>query len=122
MSEGGSSLVFGVAGGWNKGGRTHRLPAMPLDHYLRDAPDIVLKIDVEGHEWPMLQGTMAAIESGRVRAILIDGFGGQAEQNIVGLLRGNGFELLQADDLTPYVHGTMAIFAVRSGAASDAHS
>jgi len=56
MSEGGSSLVFGVAGGWNRGGRTHRLPAMPLDHYLSDATDIVLKIDVEGHEWRCCRG------------------------------------------------------------------
>jgi len=64
----------------------------------------------------VLQGAVAAIESGRVRAVLIDGFGEQAEQNIVGLLRTNGFELLLADDLKPYTGGTMPIFAVRAGA------
>lgn len=113
MTEGGSSLVFGVAGGWNKGGLSRRVRAMPLDAYLQGQRDILMKIDVEGHEWPVISGARNAIEEGRVRVIHIDGFSASAGIKITRFLRANQFDIFEAASLREYSDGTGPVVAVR---------
>lgn len=54
------------------------VPVLTLDGFLDSRPDlmarpnIALKIDVQGFEWPVLAGAAKLLESGKVRAILIE--------------------------------------------------
>jgi FkbM family methyltransferase len=113
MREGGSSLIFGVAGGWNKGGRRRLVRCARLDPYLEGHDDIVLKIDVEGHEWPVMLGAQKALREARVRAVLIDGEEKDDEARIRDCLASFGFTTIDAERLTPYRGGTGPILAVR---------
>jgi FkbM family methyltransferase len=114
MAEGASSLTFGVPGSrFNKGGRTVKVEAGPLDKYLAGHRDIVMKIDVEEHEYEVLIGATRAIEEGRVRAIMIDGLPEPTADRILRMMRANKFSVFNLRDLSPYDGGTAAVLAVR---------
>src|SRR5258708_39102353 len=109
MAEGASSLTFGVPGSrFNKGGRTVKVDAVPLDKYLADHDDIIMKIDVEQHEYEVLIGATRAIKEGRVRAIMIDGFPERTADLIHQLMTTNRFAVFNVRDLSVYEGGTVA--------------
>jgi FkbM family methyltransferase len=72
--------------------RCERLDSLPLDE-----GNLVVKIDVEEHEWPVLQGAGALFQSGRIKVIYLDGY---SDQRIPGFLREHGFTLFDGRTLT----------------------
>jgi FkbM family methyltransferase len=114
MAEGASSLTFGVPGSrFNNGGRTVKINAAALDTYLADQGDSIMKIDVEQHEYEVLIGATRAIEEGRVRAIMIDGFPERTADLIHELMTANRFAVFNVQDLSQYEGGAGAVLAIR---------
>lgn len=60
---------------------------------------LVIKIDVEGQEWPVLRGAEKLFSDGRVLAVYVDGHREGAA--IAAYLRGQGFELFDGRTLLP---------------------
>jgi FkbM family methyltransferase len=50
------------------------IPTKRLDVYNIVGNSIVLKIDVEGHEWEVLQGATKYFDEQRIKAVYLDGF------------------------------------------------
>jgi len=73
--------------------RCERLDALPLPR-----TDLVVKIDVEGHELPVLRGATALFDAQRVKVIYIDGYSDLA---IPDFLRDRGFSLYHGRTLAP---------------------
>jgi FkbM family methyltransferase len=71
--------------------RCERLDALPLP-----AGDLVLKIDVENHELPVLEGAAGLFETERIKVIYLDGYG---SGEIPALLRRRGFTLFDGRTL-----------------------
>lgn len=90
---GATSGVFGAAKGPFNTDDTVAIRAVPLDPIIQGADKLVIKIDVEGHEAPVLRGMRRAFEEGRVRAVFIDGYPRAAADEIVGTLIRYGFSL-----------------------------
>lgn len=83
FEEGVTSGVFKVSEAGAVKIRCERLDALQLP-----AGDLVLKIDVEAHELPVLQGASQFLEAGRIKVVYLDGYSGDA---IPPLLREYGF-------------------------------
>jgi FkbM family methyltransferase len=81
-----------------------------LDSFEWTSPNIILKIDVEGQEYEVLCGAAQLLASGKVIAIFIDGY---EDSRIPVLLARNGFSLLNARTLEPWVEKTPWLLAVR---------
>jgi FkbM family methyltransferase len=115
MSEGAGSQTFGVA-------RSHfqiehearAVEARPLDEFLGDRQRILIKVDVEGHEYEVLRGARQALSSGRVRAVLIDGCDREYRDKIVAELSELGFGLRDLHTLAPLGAGQDRILALNS--------
>jgi FkbM family methyltransferase len=58
--------------------------------------DLVLKIDVEGHELPVLNGAAGLFATGRVKAVYLDGY---ESKEIPGFLQKEGFVLFDGRTL-----------------------
>jgi FkbM family methyltransferase len=76
---------------------------------LPDGP-IVLKIDVEGHEFEVLRGATGLFETRRIAVVFLDGFG---EASIPGFLVDLGFILFDASTLRPFDEGHRQLLAVQ---------
>ena len=72
--------------------RCERLDSLPLN-----GSHLVVKIDVEEHEWPVLQGAAALFQKERIKVIYLDGF---SDTRIPGFLRERGFTLFDGRRLT----------------------
>ena len=59
--------------------------------------DLVVKIDVEEHEWPVLQGAARLFENERIKVIYLDGY---SDNRVPGFLRERGFTLFDGRTLT----------------------
>lgn len=96
-----------------------KVQVISLDEYereselLREASHVCLKIDVQGYEWNVLQGSQQLLQSGRVKAILIElttvekYVGAKGYLEILVYLQGMGFELL---DLNPFYREIDGVF------------
>jgi FkbM family methyltransferase len=73
--------------------RCERLDALPLPR-----TDLVVKIDVEGHELPVLRGAAALFNEERIKVIYIDGY---SDEKIPDFLRERGFALYHGRTLAP---------------------
>jgi FkbM family methyltransferase len=73
--------------------RCERLDALPLPQ-----SDLVVKIDVEGHELPVLRGAARLFDEQRVKVICIDGY---SDETIPDFLRQRGFALYHGRTLIP---------------------
>jgi FkbM family methyltransferase len=69
-----------------------RLDSLPLN-----GSDLVVKIDVEEHEWPVLQGSAGLFENERIKVIFLDGF---SDKRVPEFLRKHGFTLFDGRMLT----------------------
>lgn len=71
-----------------------------LDHVeaLKGDRSIVIKLDVEGHELEALQGASGLFDAGRVKAILIDGYG---TPKVPEFLTSRGFKLFNGYTMMP---------------------
>ena len=68
-----------------------RLDALPFGN-----GNLVVKIDVEGHDWPVLQGAQGLFDAERIKVIYLDGFTGS---EIPAFLRQRGFTLFEGRTL-----------------------
>jgi FkbM family methyltransferase len=99
--EAAESSTFGVEDSKNPfqiHGRTRRIPSVSLDEIPIEGDSIVLKIDVENHEAEVLAGARQLLESGRIKAVYLDGY---ADKGIPAALRALGFELFEGHSLAP---------------------
>lgn len=72
--------------------RCERLDSLPLN-----GSHLVVKIDVEEHEWPVLQGASGLFRDERIKVIFLDGF---SDQRVPEFLRQHGFTLFDGRALT----------------------
>ncbi len=79
-------------------GKMAKIPCERLDALSLPAGALVLKIDVEDHELPVLEGAARLFEAGRVKVVYLDGYGSKA---IPDFLRARGFELFDGRTLVP---------------------
>ena len=99
-----SSVTYQLAGSPQGRERLQNVTAVQtvrLDDLRYQAP-WVLKIDVEGHEAQVLDGLAASLQGGRVKAVVIDGFG---DPTIPSRLRTAGFRLWNGRNLQPFREG-----------------
>jgi FkbM family methyltransferase len=73
--------------------RCERLDRVPLPQ-----SDLVVKIDVEGHELPVLNGAARLLDEQRIKVIYIDGY---SDGTIPDFLRERNFALYHGRTLTP---------------------
>lgn len=71
--------------------RCERLDALDLP-----AGDLVLKIDVEGHELPALRGATALFDAERVKIVYVDGY---SDETLPAFLQERGFSLFHGRTL-----------------------
>lgn len=91
-----TSGVFKVAASARADGAT-TIACERLDALALPEGDLVLKIDVEDHELPVLEGASRLFEQARIKVVYLDGYKGD---QIPTLLRDRGFELFDGRTLT----------------------
>lgn len=92
-----TSGVFKVAAPGRTCGVT-RIACERLDSLTLPAGNLVLKIDVEEHERPVLEGASGLLERERIKVIYLDGYGSSA---IPPLLQRHGFVFFDGRTLAP---------------------
>jgi FkbM family methyltransferase len=93
-------------------GRALAMDARPLDEFAAKYDNMVVKIDVEGHELEVLSGMRSMLADRRVKAILLDDFERSNEDKIIALLENAGFRLINGNTLEPFVRGDYALLAL----------
>ncbi len=83
-----------------------RLEDLPIE-----GNSLVIKVDVEGHEWEVLQGSLSLFQAKRIRAIYLDGF---KDGKIPRFLEGHGFRLFDGRTLAPATNQTGNLLAMRA--------
>lgn len=104
--EGGISGVFRVDAGATEG---VDVAAVTLDAAGIEGRSIVLKIDVEGHEMPVLAGAAQLFAAGRIKAVFLDGF---SDGGIPAWLRERDFLLFGGRSLQPFRPGAPTLLAI----------
>lgn len=115
--EGGVSHLFHVAHPEHSG-KTVTVPCRRLDACDIQGDSLVVKVDVEGHEKPVLAGAKALFAAGRVKAVYVDGY---TDKSIVPMLKSFGFELRDGRTMRPsegYPWSLLALNPERCGARS----
>ena len=104
VSDGASELPFssGVTSGVFKivdsaAAHTMKIRCERLDSLPLNGNDLVVKIDVEEHEWPVLQGASALFQSEQIKVVFLDGY---SDQRVPEFLREKGFTLFDGRTLT----------------------
>lgn len=85
------------------------IPCRRLDSFDIPHRAIMLKIDVEGHEYQVLEGALRLFEKRSVSAVYIDGY---ADKRSPAFLQRNGFELFDVDKLLPAAADTFGLLAL----------
>jgi FkbM family methyltransferase len=75
---------------------TNRIPCERLDALSLPAGDLVIKIDVEGHELPVLKGAARLFDEQRVKVVYLDGY---TSKEIPSLLQESGFDFFDGRTL-----------------------
>ncbi len=91
-----TSGLFRAAAAPNASARL--LPVRRLDGCAIAGASLVLKVDVEGHEYPVLAGAAGLFAAGRIRAVCIDGY---EDPRVAEVLRVHGFAWHDARTLRP---------------------
>jgi FkbM family methyltransferase len=72
---------------------------------------LVMKIDVEGHEWEVLQGAIGLFQANRVRALYLDDF---KDSRIVPFLDAYEFRFFNGRTLEPATDQTRHLLAIKA--------
>jgi FkbM family methyltransferase len=81
-----------------------------LDELEIDGNSLVMKIDVEGQEWEVLQGALPYFRSNRVKALYLDDY---KDARVRGFLDEYGFHYFNGRTLEPATQETRHLLAVR---------
>jgi len=96
-----------------KNQKTVQVAAKRLDGFDIKGNAILLKIDVEGHEYQVLQGARQLFESNRVKAVYLDGY--RKREEIFSFLKSFDFVLLDGKTLAPVGENNFSLLAVKQG-------
>jgi FkbM family methyltransferase len=83
-----------------------RLEDMPIQ-----GQSIVMKIDVEGHEWEVLQGAIGLFQANRVRALYLDDF---KDARVMTFLGNYKFRYFNGRTLEPATDQTRHLLAIKT--------
>lgn len=81
-----------------------------LDDLSIDGNSLVMKIDVEGQEWEVLQGAISYFQAGRVKAVYLDDY---KDSRVKGFLDQYGFRYLNGRTLAPATAETRHLLALK---------
>jgi FkbM family methyltransferase len=88
------------------------VPAARLDDFEVPGRRLLIKIDVEGQEWEVLQSAKDWFDEERVVAVFLDGY--ESGELVWAFFRERGFELWDGRSLRPATSSTFALLALRS--------
>ncbi|MEC8043936.1 MAG: FkbM family methyltransferase [Verrucomicrobiota bacterium] len=89
--------------------KTVSVPSTTLDNELVQSKSYILKIDVEGQEMQVLEGSNSLLNKTLIKAIFIDGF---SDSNLPSFLQSHRFKLFNAKTLLPYNGYDQQILAI----------
>lgn len=112
FTEGVTSGVYTPRDTEWRGAPLYHVQCRRLDEIGITGVNLVLKVDVEGHEWEVLAGAEGLFRQNRIDAVFIDGT--SREPKIVEMLRAYRFTLWDARSLQPYSNRHGRILALRS--------
>lgn len=95
-----------------KNSKIIKVKAKRLDGFEIAGDAIMLKIDVEGHEYEVLKGARDFFESGRIKLVYLDGC--QKKNEIMSFLKSYGFTLLDGKTLEPFQQYDFSLLAIRN--------
>jgi FkbM family methyltransferase len=112
--EGASSGIFGVSApdGYQIKERVLEVQASTLDSIEIAGNAIVIKIDAEHHEFEVIRGARGLLGSGRVIAVLIDGYD---NREIETELAAHGFDLFDGRTFRPANQKVHVLLAIKPG-------
>jgi FkbM family methyltransferase len=87
------------------------VPCRRLDSFDLPGSSLIIKIDVEKQERAVIDGAQGFFDSGRVKAVYLDGF---HDKSIPDLLAGRGMTLFNGRTLAPYQSGQFSLLSVRT--------
>ena len=116
MFEAAGSNAFGAhPKHWHIPTESRVIPALPLDTFLGGIDNIVMKVDVEGHELSVLKGAEAAQRRHAFKAVFIDGFAAGDEAEILQwFVRAGLRSVLNGRTLRPFQTGDATVLAIRT--------
>lgn len=89
------------------------VPSVRLDQEAIEGNSLVIKVDVEGQEWAVLQGAEGLFAAGRVKAVYLDGY--EDKPAIEAFLRHHGFMFRDMLTLEPVATCRFGLLAMRAG-------
>ncbi len=101
--------AFNKVSAYNINGRTVPVYSRRLDECEIEGNSLVIKIDVEGQEMEVLLGATGLLESGRVKAIYVDGY---ADQRVMEILKRHGFKLFDGRSLDAIQGNVFSLLAI----------
>lgn len=85
--------------------------ASRLDRLPIEGDSIILKIDVEGQEMNVLEGSTSLFKKNRIKAVYLDGFD---DQNVISFLRRYDFTFRDGKTLEPVPGNTFNLLALKN--------
>lgn len=97
---GAGSAVFGAKQNAShfQFGKSISMPTVTLDQTQILGNRIVVKVDVEGHEREVLEGGAKLFDSGRIKAVYVDGF---SDRSLPEWLKARGMRIFDGKSLSP---------------------
>lgn len=92
------------------------IPSVRLDQETIEGNSLVIKVDVEGSEWGVLQGAVGLFAAGRVKAVYLDGY--EDKPAIEAFLRKHGFTFWDMLTLERVDTSHFGLLALRAGSGS----
>lgn len=92
-------------------GETITVPCRRLDEMDLEGTSMVIKIDVEGHEREVLEGSRKLFETSRVKAVYCDGY---KDESVNKFLTEYGFTLFDGRTLEPPTGHVFSLLAVKA--------
>jgi FkbM family methyltransferase len=90
-----------------------KVKAKRLDQFDIKGDSMILKIDVEGHEYEVLEGARKFFESGRVKVVYLDGY--RKKEKVLPFLRHYGFTFFDGRNLQKLNDNNFSLLAVHAG-------
>ncbi|WP_372367436.1 FkbM family methyltransferase [Candidatus Uabimicrobium sp. HlEnr_7] len=96
---------------YSKKGAYFEAKCLPLSEFTFDGGNLILKIDVEGQEYEVLEGARSFFEDERVTCVYLDGY---SDKRVLMFLQSYGFEFFDGRTLKKSDGNIFALLAIRS--------